>query len=381
MTAGGARVAERLPRDRHELPAVARVVERELQDAEAAAAPDLAVRPNRAERHDFGAARAHDELPDPLCRVGHAGRRLRREPLVERVVRIHHHIHARAVQHVPQRSDGGVGGILGVEQWVVPVGEGAARRVRGQVGTQPLDLRRRGRRRDQLRAAAVQHDDVPGAEVVAVVALLWVARGGSIVAEVPRCVSRLVVALTGRRLGARLVPSPAQVVAAVVLGKGAVVVGGIAGREHGAGDAVEQHRCGVISGRAALRDVAGADEGYWARCRGNARCRSNRRFGRRSGPSVVAAGRDHDQDGAKDEEGPAEPEHRRPPKHEACPEAARDVTPAHGVAGINADDQSALAAAPLQRRGQNATLAPHQWHEPLPESVAVWPATGTNCQL
>ncbi len=22
-----------------------------------------------------------------------------------------------------------------------------------------------------------------------------------------------------------------------------------------------------------------------------------------------------------------------------------------------------------------------QWHEPLPESVAVWPATGTNCQL
>ena len=21
-----------------------------------------------------------------------------------------------------------------------------------------------------------------------------------------------------------------------------------------------------------------------------------------------------------------------------------------------------------------------QWHEPLPESVAVWPATGTNCQ-
>src|SRR5882724_11105999 len=53
----------------------------------------------------------------------------------------------------------------------------------------------------------------------------------------------------------------------------------------------------------------------------------------------------------------------------------------HRVAGTDATDQSGLAAAPLQRRGCNATLAPHQWHEPLPESVAVWPATGTNCQL
>ena len=141
VAAPGARVGERFARDRHELPGVAAIVERELQDTGGAAVPHLAIGPDGAKPPGFGAPRPHDELPDALRRVGDAGRRLGREPLVEGVVRVHHHIHAGGVQHVPQRADVRVGVVLGVEQRVVPVSERAARRVSGQIGAQPLHLR------------------------------------------------------------------------------------------------------------------------------------------------------------------------------------------------------------------------------------------------
>ena len=259
VTAGGARIAERLAGDGHELPRIARGVEGELQDAPGRAVSHLTVRTGVVGVDVLRAARADDELPDPLHWIGDARRRLACEPLVKGVMRVHHDVDPRAVQHVPQRPDRRVGVVLRVEQRMVPVGERTTRGVGGEIGAQPLHLGRRGGGRDQAGAAAIQDDDVPGAEVVAVVALLRVPGRAAEVAEVPGGVRRLVVAVAGRRLGARLVLSPARVVAGVVLRQRAVVVGGVAGREHRARDAADERRRGVVAGRLALRDVAGTD--------------------------------------------------------------------------------------------------------------------------
>src|SRR5439155_1008491 len=130
-------------------------------------------------------------------------------------------------------------------------------------------------------------DDVPSAEVVAVVALRRIAGGGAEVAEVPRGAGRLVIALARSGLRAGLVPAPARVVALLVLGKRAAVIGVVAGREDGPWDPVEQVGGGVVvAGLVATRDVARAHQRRRAGGRGGAR----RRLGQCLGSLVVIAG-------------------------------------------------------------------------------------------
>src|SRR5437879_10611070 len=84
------------------------------------------------------------------------------------------------------------------------IGERATLRARGEIGAQPLLLRRaRG-----LRDVAVKGDDVPVAQVVAVVALRRIARGRTEVAEIAGGPGRAVLVVAGDRPGARLVPAP-----------------------------------------------------------------------------------------------------------------------------------------------------------------------------
>src|SRR5438105_1930008 len=142
----------------------------------------------------------------------------------------------------------------------MPVGQGAMRRVRGEIGPKPLHLRRRGGGRDQRRAAAVQHHDVPGTGVVAVVALLGVARSGAEIAEIAGRVGRLVLHVAGGWLRAPAMPSPRRAVAGGVLGGRAIVPGVVARREDGSGNRVEQVGREGGSDLAALRDVTGPDQ-------------------------------------------------------------------------------------------------------------------------
>ena len=261
MAGAGARVAERLARDRDKLPRITVGVERELQHARRAGITSLAVRPDSAERADFGAPGADDELADARHRIGDARGCLGREALVEGVVGVDDDVHAGGVQGLPQRAHCQVGVVFRVEEGMVPVRDGAPRRMGGEVGAQPLLLGRPGSHGDR-RAAAVQYHHVPGAEVVAVITLRRIAGRGAEVAEVPRRAGGLVVAVARRRLRARLVPAPARHVARAVLGDGAVVVGGVAEREHGPGDTVEKCRGGVVVRDATFGDVARAHECY-----------------------------------------------------------------------------------------------------------------------
>src|SRR5439155_9931872 len=79
---------------------------------------------------------------------------------------------------------------------------------RGQVRIEPLLLRRAHRGRD-ARVVAVQYDDVPGAEIVAVVSPGRIVGGGSEVAEVSDGGgARVVVVVAERGVGAGLVAHP-----------------------------------------------------------------------------------------------------------------------------------------------------------------------------
>src|SRR5205807_10671262 len=126
----------------------------------------------------------------------------------------------------------------------------------GEVGLEAGLLRRADRRGHEARVA-VQHDDVPGAELVAVVTLGRIAGGRAEVAEIARGGgARVVVVVARHRIGTGLVAPPARVVAVLVVGGGAVGIAGVAQREHGAGDAVEQGGGGLVVGAVAARDVA-----------------------------------------------------------------------------------------------------------------------------
>src|SRR3989442_566399 len=168
------------------------------------------------------------------------------------------------VQVVPEwlhraagREGGGRGGVeaRGVEQR-----QYALLRGRREVRFEPCLLGRADACGD-VSTVAVQHDDVPGAQVVAVVALGGIAGLRSPVPEVPTCGrARVVVAVAGHRGGAGLVPPPAPRVAVLIHGGGATRVGAVAHHEHVARDGVEDRGGGFVVGAVAARDTAGADE-------------------------------------------------------------------------------------------------------------------------
>src|SRR5256884_8421766 len=124
---------------------------------------------------------------------------------------------------------------------MMPVGARAARRARGEIGAEPLLLCRPCGGRD----AAVQHHDVPVAQVVAVVALAGGPRRRAEIVEVRLGTALLVLDLAGRGAGARLMAAPGRVVALVEPIPGAVVVREVAGGEDGAGGPVEIGRAHV----------------------------------------------------------------------------------------------------------------------------------------
>src|SRR2546430_14733917 len=97
----------------------------------------------------------------------------------------------------------------------MPNGEGAGRRVSGEVGAQPGQLGgdvEHSAERFRLEEVRVQDDDVPPAEVVAVVADGLLAGGDAEGAEVARGrrVPQGVLVVSGRGVNALLEPAPGR---------------------------------------------------------------------------------------------------------------------------------------------------------------------------
>src|SRR5215470_6586580 len=121
--------------------------------------------------------------------------------------------------------------------------------MRGEIGPEPGILRRAGRRRD----VAVEREDVPGAEVVAVIPPARRACGRTEVGIVGARARRVVFVISRGWLGAILVAPPRGVIAVVELVCRAVVVGVVAEQvdRRGVGDGVEQLRSGFVTAIAA----------------------------------------------------------------------------------------------------------------------------------
>ena len=256
---GAPGIGERLPGDGDELPGVRARVQGELEHPPRAGIPYLAVRHRRRTTTvEAGATGAHDERADAVGRVEHGSRVLRREALIAVLVAVHHDLRAVRVQGVPQRLIPRVTGDVdaGDEPGLVPIGERAAPAVEREVAAQPLHLGRAWRDVE----LAVDGDDVPIAEVVAVITFGGIARGRAEVAEIPGGRAIAVFMVAGHRPGPRFVPSPRRVVVVRVFGGGTHLVGVVAQREHGARDAVQQIRGERVSVLRAVGDITGTHQ-------------------------------------------------------------------------------------------------------------------------
>src|SRR5207302_10680274 len=116
----------------------------------------------------------------PVCVLGG-------EALVDVVVADEDDVGSRVLERLPQRLHHRLApDPAGAEARVVPVGERASRPMGGEVAPEPLVLRRGGGAAagNEL-AVRVEDDDVPSADLVAVVALRRVSRRGAKIRVVP----------------------------------------------------------------------------------------------------------------------------------------------------------------------------------------------------
>src|SRR2546425_11848854 len=221
VAAAGAAVGERLPRLGNELPVVAARVERQLEDAERVPVAHLTVRlRGTRDRVVVLAAGADDELANAAGRVRCAGRRLGREALIVVVVPVEDDVCARVVEVLPDRLHRDRVAVLpGAEARVMPVGERARRSMSRQVSAQPRLLPRARLAAAYSRAVAVDDDDVPGAELVAVVPAVRRTGGCAEVREVAGGAGGEVLVVAGSGMSARKETTPGRGVAVGVVAR------------------------------------------------------------------------------------------------------------------------------------------------------------------
>ena len=120
----------------------------------------------------------------------------------------------------------------------MPVGERAALGARRQVGAEPLLLRGT----DGHVQIAVEHDDVPIAQLIGVIALARVPCRDAEIVEIARRSGHVVFVVAGNRVGAPLVAPPRGRIAAAVVPRSSGGVRIVTEREYRTRDAVEQFR-------------------------------------------------------------------------------------------------------------------------------------------
>src|SRR6266481_5436018 len=121
------------------------------------------------------------------------------------IVTVDHDIRVAFLERLEERLYGEVVAVrpAGAEERLVPIGEGAGRRMRREVCAQPFILGRTGLAAADGQALAVQHDDVPFSEFVAIVAGLRVSRRLAEIVKVGRRSGRMkfVIAWSGPSAG------------------------------------------------------------------------------------------------------------------------------------------------------------------------------------
>src|SRR5713226_9554290 len=130
----------------------------------------------------------------------------------------------------------------------------------GKIRAQPFFLGRTRFTATDILAFAIQHNNVPGSQFVAIVAGLWVTGSGAKIIEIrcPASGMKLVIAYCGA--GARFYATPGLVVADKILFR-AIGIGEVASGEDCARDLDEQLRSGFGAGKVlAIGDVTSPHE-------------------------------------------------------------------------------------------------------------------------
>ena len=174
-------------------------MQRELEDAERVGVADFAVE-NRDNKWAMTfSAGADDEFADPVLGVGLAAGVLRSEALVVVVVAVEDERGVRGVQIIPERFRVGIPSIRAAraEERLVPVGGNASGGMSLQILLQPFFLRRADAAAARGPALAIEHHDVPRAQVVTVIAGLGIARGRAEIVEVGRRAAGMKIMIAG----------------------------------------------------------------------------------------------------------------------------------------------------------------------------------------
>ena len=171
-------------------------------------------------------------------------------------------------------------------------GEGAPLRVRGEIILEPGVLSGRGGGVGRpVGEARVEHDDMPGADVQAVVA--QIARPGAVTPIIPHAADMTVVVVVVPQGVVRpcLVPAPGRVVALEVVA--GIREHGVAQRQHRSGDGIQDLRGELVASAAAGGDIAGHNQQRGIRRWGRLRRRGDGgRSGGRQALRALAVG-DH----------------------------------------------------------------------------------------
>lgn len=148
----------------------------------------------------------------------------------------------------------------GAEQGFVPVGQGAGGGMSGEVRFEPLALAGGSFASAHVIAFAVQHDDVPGTQVVAVETVSgWAGRGAEIL-EIKEVTDGVEFVIAGSGPSARLGAAPGSVVAGEIFLR-AVGIRQVAYSHDGARDLIEEFGGGLGAGEvAAVGDVTCTNE-------------------------------------------------------------------------------------------------------------------------
>jgi len=152
------------------------------------------------------------------------------------VMTVEDDVRAVLVERLPERfSVNAVAMLPGTETRRVPVGQSTDIRVRRQISPQPLFLCRARRLVD----LTVEGNNMPGTQVIRIVALGSVARCCTEIIEIATCAGSMIVMIPRNRLGAVFMPSPVRRIAIIKLGQGPILVDIIAEGENSPGNRVE----------------------------------------------------------------------------------------------------------------------------------------------
>src|SRR5262249_22964590 len=146
-------------------------------------------------------------------------RGLQREPFVIVIVSAQDDVRPVSVEIVPEglHLRGVTVLVAGAEKRNVPESENAGGVISLKVLAQPSFLGRTRFAASDLEALAIQRNDVPRADIKAVIRRVWGSGGGSKIVEIAGSSLRVMLMVAGCRAGARFIAAPGLLIAAELL--------------------------------------------------------------------------------------------------------------------------------------------------------------------